>query len=531
MVDRELAAIERKRAALSAIEAIRSSGGAVFYHQLNLTDPGPVASVVDEIRRRHGRIDVLIHAAGIEISHPLPNKSTREFDLVFDVKADGWFNLLHAIGDMPLGTTVAFTSVAGRFGNTAQTDYAAANDLLCKSTSNLRTTRPGTRGIAIDWTAWADIGMATRGSIPQVMEAAGIDMMRPEIGIAAVRRELVAGGTRGEVVIAGSLGILAEDWDVSGGLDPELATRAIEPAGSAGPMVGRVTGMTAHDGLTVETVLDPKEQPFLSDHVMDGTALLPGVMGAEAFAEVARVALPGWRVAAVEDMRFRAPFKFYRDQPRTLILRAVYRPDGPDIVADCRLIGERTLRVRPEPQVITHFTGKVRLTRAPLEAARVEPVAFPEGLFIEAADIYRVYFHGPSYQVLGRVRPPVSGGTALGVFAEDLPPDRSPASAPLVASPRLIELCFQTMGIWELTTKGRFALPRSFERATEFGGPEAWRSPLVAAVTANDGGESFDAMVVDAEGIVCMKLEGYRSTELPSAIDPSQLRIFQEAIS
>lgn len=531
IVDRELAAIERKRAALSAIEAIRSSGGAAFYHELNLIEAGAVASVIEGIRRQHGRIDVLIHAAGIEISHLLPDKQTREFDLVFDVKADGWFNLLHAIGDMPLGATVAFTSVAGRFGNTGQTDYAAANDLLCKCTSSLRTTRPETRGIAIDWTAWADIGMATRGSIPKVMEAAGIDMMQPKIGIAAVRRELVAGGTRGEVLIAGSLGILTEDWDASGGLDPELATRAVEPAGAAGPMVGYVTGMSVREGLTVETVVDPKTQPFLRDHRMDGTALLPGVMGAEAFAEAARLALPGWRVAAVEDMRFQAPFKFYRDQPRTLFLRAVYRPDGQDIVAECWLTGERTLPLRAEPQVTTHFTGKVRLTRAPLELARIDAVALPEGPFIGAADIYRVYFHGPSYQVLERVWPPVLGGGTLGVFAEDLPLDRTPASAPLVASPRLIELCFQTIGIWELATKGRFALPRSFERVTAFGGPVAPRAPLVAVVTARDGGERFDAMVVDAEGIVCVKLEGYRSVELPGAIAPAELRIFQAATS
>ena len=65
---------------------------------------------------------------------------------MFDVKSDGWFNLLHAIGDMPLGATVAFSSVAGRFGNGGQTDYSAANDLLCKVSSSFRRTRPLTRG-------------------------------------------------------------------------------------------------------------------------------------------------------------------------------------------------------------------------------------------------------------------------------------------------------------------------------------------------------------------------------------------------
>ena len=143
-----------------------------------------------------------MHAAGLEISHFLPDKPQAEFDLVFDVKADGWLNLLHALGDTPVGSAVVFSSIAGRFGNAGQTDYAAANDLLCKSVSQLAGSS-GTRGIALDWTAWAGIGMATRGSIPKMMEAAGIDMLPPAAGVPVVRRELTGGGPGGEVVVAG----------------------------------------------------------------------------------------------------------------------------------------------------------------------------------------------------------------------------------------------------------------------------------------------------------------------------------------
>ncbi|HXJ64641.1 MAG TPA: SDR family oxidoreductase, partial [Actinomycetota bacterium] len=529
MAERELRAVERKQAALAAIEAVRSSGGTATYHELDLTDAGQVGAAIDAIRRRHGRIDVLVHAAGMEISHALPDKESREFDLVFDVKADGWCNLMRAAHDVPLGAAVAFTSVAGRFGNAGQTDYAAANDLLCKHVSSLRTTRPGTRGIAIDWTAWAGIGMATRGSIPQAMAAAGIDMMPPETGIPVVRRELVSGGTRGEVVIAGSLGTLTEDFDETGGLDPELAGALVAPVGEVGPMVGRVSAMTAHDGQTVETVLDPRVQPFLFDHVMDGTALLPGVMGAEAFAEVAALALPGWRVAAIEDMRYDAAFKFYRNEPRKLVLRAAFRPEGDEIVAECRLIGERTLPVRPDPLSTTHFTGSVRLSRAASEPLRIDRVALPAEGFVEAGDIYRVYFHGPSYQVLERAWPSAPGGVALGLFRVDLPPDSAPADAPLVAAPRLIEFCYQTIGSWEIAELGRFGLPRSFERVTLFEHPEGRRTPLVAVVTPRNGGEAFDATVVDADGGVVLRLDGYRSVELPGALDPDQVQIFRGA--
>ncbi|MGC2324679.1 MAG: SDR family NAD(P)-dependent oxidoreductase, partial [Terriglobales bacterium] len=270
LVEKELAALERAQAAESAIEAVRAAGGTAHYFSLNLTDHEAVARVIKQVRERSGRIDVLLHAAGLERSHFLPDKEPREFDLVFDVKADGFFNLLHAIGDMPLGATVAFSSVAGRFGNGGQTDYSAVNDLLCKISSSFRTTRPATRGIAIDWTAWGGIGMATRGSIPKMMEVAGIDMLPPEAGIPIIRRELTAGGTRGEVVIGKRLGIMLSEFDANGGLDLEVVQASAEQHWQ-GPMLGKVAGLGVHSGLTIETTLDPKVQPFLHDHQIDGT--------------------------------------------------------------------------------------------------------------------------------------------------------------------------------------------------------------------------------------------------------------------
>ena len=101
-----------------------------------------------------------MHCAGLEISHFLPGQSrSASTTFVFDVKVEGWLGLQRALRGAQIGTAVVFSSIAGRFGNAGQTDYAAANDLLCKSISNLRRAAPGTRGVAIDWTAWADIGM------------------------------------------------------------------------------------------------------------------------------------------------------------------------------------------------------------------------------------------------------------------------------------------------------------------------------------------------------------------------------------
>src|SRR5205823_4423725 len=186
--EKALARVERLQAGLAAVQAVQAAGGTAHHHCVDLTDPVAVEKVLAEVRGTSARIDVLLHAAGLEISHALPDKEPREFDLVFGVKADGWHNVLHAAGDLPIGATVVFSSVAGRFGNVGQTDYSAANDLLCKVSSHFRRTHPQTRAIALDWSAWGGIGMATRGSIPTVMAAAGVQMLPPEVGIPWIRK-------------------------------------------------------------------------------------------------------------------------------------------------------------------------------------------------------------------------------------------------------------------------------------------------------------------------------------------------------
>jgi hypothetical protein len=466
----------------------------------------------------------VLHAAGTERSHFLADKDPREFDLVFDVKSDGWFNLLHAIGDMPLGATVVFSSIAGRFGNAGQTDYSSANDLLCKITSSFRHTRPAARGIAIDWTAWGGMGMATRGSIPKMMELAGIDMLPPEAGIPLIRRELTAGGTEGEIVIGQRLGVLLNEWDATGGLDATLvaASRSLP---EKGPMIGKIAGMTLQRGLTIETILDPAIQAFLHDHQIDGTPVLPGVMGIEAFAEAALCLLPSWYVAAIENVNFFAPFKFYRSEPRVVTVEVAIHPQRDTLLADCRLIGRRPLPNQAEPQVMTHFTAQVRLSKQVPKVVTVATLGTPNGHLIKAADIYRLYFHGPAYQVLEQAW--IDGDRIFGQMAENLPSNHFPPEQPTLMAPRLIELCFQTSGLWEMSALGRMGLPQYIRQVSLLAEPNLAVGGLYAQVTPRPDQGSFDADVVDAAGTRFVQLLGYRTVALPNVVDREPLKELQ----
>ena len=182
-----------------------------------------------------------------------------------------------------------------------------------------------------------------------MMELAGIDMLPP--GRRASRSSggsWSPGPAAGEVVVGQRLGVLVEEVDATAGSTRRGAR------GSRGPgrWSGRRRPWACTAASTVETVLDPTAQGFLDDHRIDGTPVLPGVMGVEAFAEVARVAAARLAGARGRGRRFLAPFKFYRDEPRRCTLEATCLPgDGDD--ARGRLPAPRQpgrCRTRPSPR-------------------------------------------------------------------------------------------------------------------------------------------------------------------------------------
>jgi NAD(P)-dependent dehydrogenase (short-subunit alcohol dehydrogenase family) len=527
--EQRLASLERAAAALRAIEDLRAAGARVEYLACDITSADEVGAAVAKVLQLAGRVDVLLHAAGIESSRRFEKKTQEEIEQTVAVKASGFFYLYQALRRshaLP-SRILAFSSIAGRFGNSGQTDYSAANDLLCRLVSALRRQHPDIKAQVIDWGPWSDVGMASRGHIPALMARAGIEMLNPRAAAQCVYRELTA-APAGEVLISGSLGALQRSESDAGMLDVDKANAALRAGGDPiHVMLSRITGYTPQEGITLEVVLDPAQEPFLKDHARDGVPLLPGVMGIEGFSVAAQNIASvvgsglegGFAIDHLEEIRFLAPFKFYGNKPRRAIWKARALREGADLVVSVSLQSTVERPGRPA-EAMQHFAGRVYLkpVSSEEELPRVAPPEWNGAYTVGANDIYRLYFHGPAFQVLeGAQR---CGDRVLGKMADSLPPLTS-SSAPLITSPMFLELALQTAGIWEAGATGVLALPTSIGRMN-LHRPAPAKGQIYADVlptTSADGGLSFNARVVDAEGNLYLELEDYRTAPLPFSVE------------
>jgi hypothetical protein len=110
-----------------------------------------------------------------------------------------------------------------------------------------------------------------------------------------------------------------------------------------------------------------------------------------------------------------------------------------------------------------------------------------------------------------------------------LPLDTTDAGHGSLVGPRLIELCFQTAGVWEIGKTGQLALPTAVDRVI-VRNPSSAGGPLVAEVTANQSGDtlSFGARVRDGEGNVHVELEGYRTSRMPNTLPEEEAGPFRK---
>ena len=506
------------------ISVIKSSGNHAEYHSADVTDSDAIIAAVG------GRsVTGIVHGAGLEESKLVADKEWKTFDLIVRVKVDGWKALISAVGD-DLRFACAFTSVAGRFGNGGQTDYAAANSILDAEMARL-TASGDCRAVAIGWTGWRDVGMATRGSIEAVFESAGIETLAVEQGVEIFVGEALAGGKR-RVLGCGSLGLMDRFDSFREAplkLPAEMAASIADPRRF--PLIDKLISLDVGKSLVSQCTLSTQDHPFLIDHSIDGVPYHPGVMAMEMFAENSLLLLPGHCIAGFEDVTFGLPIKIMKGSMTVRVEAKFERTDGDLTWVSCRLVSDLVNskgEIFGEPRL--HHEAKVRLVTSSddlLPFLQSEVDALPtigtpaDGeLLHHSSFIYLRYFHGPRFQSHGGVLRGIDNGVdGIALMRHQLPATDQFAQESegeeilLDALPMLIEAGFQNAGLAAMESDGFSSLPIGIEWTTMLRVPESnerLRMRSVKVASEDAGVTVHDVVIVGDDDAPVLSLKGLR---------------------
>jgi malonyl CoA-acyl carrier protein transacylase len=499
------------------VAGLKASGATVEYLSFDVCDAASTASALATVSKS---IDVCVHGAGLEDSHLLMDKDPAILDLVLRTKLFGATNLLEALGSS-LKAFVGFSSVAGRFGNAGQVDYAAANDALNKLVFRLNA-EGNTHAISIDWTAWADVGMATRGSIQKILEGIGVQLLPAALG-SQVLGELIAAGVHTEVLVSGAMGEMAIGMN----------------DGRHSPYVGDETPKTTQQSsffdtveidkgsksLLAKTTLNPGREAFLFDHAIDSVPVLPGVFGMELFGQAAGALVTNKTVIGFKDVVFERPVKFHRGETLTLDVEAKQVAAG---IVEASLFVNRTL-AKGRTTRERHFQGQVLMGKT-LKKQKPSIQFGQDGLVSgpDASGIYDMFFHTGVFQVMDSI-PYLSDQNVVGyghgpstAISTVMPVDS------LCSDPFSREMALQTAGILGMREDRSKYLPAGIEKVDFFASAKPGEK-VITRVQATECDEEhirrFDVELVTEDGTLLQRLTGSRMIQAGPLPEGKQIEV------
>ncbi len=188
------------------IGTLERLGAEVAYIQADVSVRKDARRLVSDIRERFGRIDGIIHSAGVIRDALIIKKTEAEMNEVFGPKVFGMIHLDHATREDHLDFFATFSSMTAVTGNTGQCDYAYANAFMDHFASMRENwlkagTRSG-RTLSLNWPLWEEGGMSIDERIRTQMEQeTGMLPLTSEEGVSAFLKAIGLAGTSQVTVV------------------------------------------------------------------------------------------------------------------------------------------------------------------------------------------------------------------------------------------------------------------------------------------------------------------------------------------
>jgi acetoacetyl-CoA reductase len=109
---------------------VAAFAGAIAFEPVDVTDFDSCRQLVARIEARHGKVEILVNAAGITRDASLRKMTPEQWHQLMQVNLDGVFNMcrnvIEGMIEREFGRIVNISSVNGQTGQFGQTNYSAA---------------------------------------------------------------------------------------------------------------------------------------------------------------------------------------------------------------------------------------------------------------------------------------------------------------------------------------------------------------------------------------------------------------------
>jgi acyl transferase domain-containing protein/acyl carrier protein len=160
---------DRVGRAIAAIRRIEAAGSEVVTLAADVTSPADMRRVRDQVLARCGRVDGIVHAAGVAGGGMAEVKARPAAEAVMAPKVRGTLALREAFGDLAMDFVALCSSVTAIAGGFGQVDYCAANSFMDAHAASDHGWRAHV--VSIDWGGWLDVGMAAETAVPDALRA------------------------------------------------------------------------------------------------------------------------------------------------------------------------------------------------------------------------------------------------------------------------------------------------------------------------------------------------------------------------
>ncbi len=143
---------------LKKLAAIEALGSKLLCLQADVSNPAQMHIIRNQIHSRFGRIDGIIHCAGVLGQGLIREKTIAEVDRTLAAKFYGSFLLADLANDYKPDFFLLCSSMSSVLPIQGQFDYCAANAFL-DAFASYNTQLTGVRTTAIDWGVWQELGM------------------------------------------------------------------------------------------------------------------------------------------------------------------------------------------------------------------------------------------------------------------------------------------------------------------------------------------------------------------------------------